>query len=931
MTASMTNRLAPQPGEVIKRDERFSFTWNGADFPAFAGDTIASALAACGVRVFSRSYKYHRPHGILTADYLDPCCTVQVGDEPNVRGAHRLAKDGMDVRAQNAWPSLRFDLKSVNRLMARFMGPGFYYKTFMWPRRWWPFYERILRRFIAGGEIDPQAEHGYYDKRYAHPDVLVAGGGPAGMAAAVAAANAGAQVMLVEEGHQLGGHLRWGDKTQLRLLDQLRNEVQARAEIEVLTDSVVTGRYDGNWIAVVQRNLPGVIERLIKARAKALIVAPGLIERPYVFEGNDLPGVMLSGAVRRLINLYAVSPGSRAVVFTANEEGDRAAVDLRRANVEVVAVVDARRGDSIVRAYGRSKVRGVELANEVRVDCDLLVIAAGWTAPGLLLNMAGDRPRYEAAAARFFPGGKVPDDVFATGGLAGDGSTQELIGHAQAVGQAAAARAGYGSRSAIPQLAIHSHPPLFRNQTHGTVDWCEDVTSADLCSAVKEGYDSIELVKRYTTSTMGPTQGKLETINTMAIVAEMLGQTMEETGTTVWRPPYAPITLGGLAGQRMEPMQVSPMQPWHEAHKATPLVAGRWIRPEHYGDPQAEVANTRTNVGIIDVTPLGKYLLHGPDTVKLLNLLYVNDWSALASGSAQYGLMCGEDGVVFDDGVTARIADDEYFMTTTSSGAAAVGQWIESWLQGSSDNWRIHVVSATDAFASMNVAGPKSAELLQRLTQEVDLHTSAFPYMGARNGRVAGVDGCYLLRLGFTGELSYELHVPASYGLYVWETLIECGHDLGIKPFGIEAQRVMRLEKGHVIVGQDTDGLTQALSLGLKKFVKFAKSDFVGKPELQWQTERNDYPRLIGLWPSDPGLVPPEASLIVKDSTIVGRITSSRMSPTLQRSICMALLREDLSRAGTSLEIRLPDGRLVAAQVAERRVHFDPQGTRLRG
>jgi sarcosine oxidase, subunit alpha len=323
--------------------------------------------------------------------------------------------------------------------------------------------------------------------------------------------------------------------------------------------------------------------------------------------------------------------------------------------------------------------------------------------------------------------------------------------------------------------------------------------------------------------------------------------------------------------------------------------------------------------------------LHGPDTVKLLNLLYVNEWSALAAGSAQYGLMCGEDGVVFDDGVTARMATDEYFMTTTSSGAAAVGQWIESWLQGSSDNWRVHVVPATDAFASMNVAGPKSAELLQRVTQEVDLHTTAFPYMGARKGRVAGVDGCYLLRLGFTGELSYELHVPASYGLYVWEALIEGGHDLGIKSFGIEAQRVMRLEKGHVIVGQDTDGLTQALSLGLRKFVKLAKSDFIGKRELEWQTQRNDYPRLIGLWPSDPGLVPPEASLIVKGSTIVGRITSSRMSPTLQRSICMALLREDLSRAGTSLEIRLPDGRLVAAQVAERRVPFDPQGTRLRG
>ena len=306
------------------------------------------------------------------------------------------------------------------------------------------------------------------------------------------------------------------------------------------------------------------------------------------------------------------------------------------------------------------------------------------------------------------------------------------------------------------------------------------------------------------------------------------------------------------------------------------------------------------------MTPLGKYLLHGPDTVKLLNLLYVNEWSALAAGSAQYGLMCGEDGVVFDDGVTARMAADEYFMTTTSSGAVAVGQWIESWLQGSSEDWRVHVVPVTDAFASINVAGPRSAELLRRLTQEVDLHTSAFPYMGARKGRIAGVDGCYLLRLGFTGELSYEIHVPASYGLHIWETLIDCGQDFGVKPFGIEAQRIMRLEKGHVIVGQDTDGLTQALSLGLKKFIKLEKNDFIGKPELEWQTERNDYPRLIGLLPTDPDLVPPEASLIVKGPTIVGRITSSRKSPTLKRSICMALLREDCRTPGPRSKFDCP-------------------------
>jgi sarcosine oxidase subunit alpha len=932
MNASMSHRLAPQRGEVIDRAKPFTFTWNGASFPAYAGDTIVSALAACGVQVFSRSYKYHRPRGVLTANYLDPSCMMQVGDEPNIRAAHRLVEPGMRVMAQSGWPSLSFDVKSIVGLMERFLGPGFYYKTFMWPRRWWPLYENLLRRFIAGGSTSANSDHGYYDKRYAHPDVVIAGGGPAGMAAAAAAARAGAHVMLVEEEHQLGGHLRYGDEKALGVLAQLRGELQAQTGIEVLTDAVVTGCYDGNWIAIVERGRANVAERLIKARARALVVAPGLLERPFVFEGNDLPGVMLSGAVRRLINLYAVRPGTRAAVFTANDEGDLAALDLRRVGIDVAVVADARRGEGIVRALGRNRVRSVELTNGSRIDCDLLVIAAGWTAPTSLLNMAGDQPKYEPAAARFFPGGKLPDDVFAAGGLAGDGSLQELIAHARAVGAAAAARAGHGTGpAAIPKLGVRAHPELFRSRTHGIVDWCEDVSSSDIFSAVAEGYDSIELVKRYTTATMGPTQGKLETINTMAIVAEASGQTLDEIGTTTWRPPYAPITLGALAGRPSEPKHISPMQPWHEAHNAHPLVAGKWIRPEHYGDPQAEVANTRTNVGIIDVTPLGKYLLHGSDTPNLLNFLYVNSWSELPVGSAQYGLMCSDDGVVLDDGITARLSPDEYFMTTTSSGAAGVGEWIESWLQGSSMEGRVHVMPATDAFASINVAGPRSRELLSRVAENVDLDPAAFPYMGARKGRIAGVEGCLILRLGFTGELSYELHIPAGYGPYVWEKLVERGRDLGIAPFGIEAQRIMRLEKGHVIVGQDTDGLTQAFTLGLGKFIRLAKPDFVGKPELKWQCERSDYSCLVGLWPVDPALVPPEASLIVNGDTIMGRITSSRMSPTLSRSICMALVSKELSRAGTSVVVRLPDGRHVSAVVTERRIHFDPKGARQRG
>nr|MBA3308619.1 (2Fe-2S)-binding protein [Nocardioidaceae bacterium] len=778
----MSRRLDRQPGEVVDRDAEIAFSWNGRSYPAYAGDTIASALAACGVRVFSRGFKYHRPRGMLTASHLDPGCLMQADDEPNVRGAHRLVAAGMEVRSQDTWPSLAFDVKAANGLVGRFLPAGFYYKTFMRPGRLWPAYERVLERFAHGGEIplhQPAPDRRpRFDKRHVHPDVLVAGGGPAGMAAAVAAARTGARVLLVEEEHELGGHLRWGGSADLVALRELRDLVAATPDVEVLTNSVVLGRYDDNWVSVLQRGLPDVCERLVKARAKSLVVAPGLIERPYVFAGNDVPGVMLSTAVRRLVNLYAVRPGDRAVVLTANAEGDAAAADLMRVGVDVVRVEDARLGGDVVRVHGRSGVQSVELADGRRVDCDLLVTATGWTAPASLLTMAGDVPVYDRRAARFRPDvARLAADVLATGGIVGDGTVEELVAHADAAGREAASRASGKPPVQVPPLPVESHPELFHGRTHGIVDFSEDVSSKDLLTAVDEGYRSAELAKRYTTATMGSSQGKLETVNVVAILAEATGRTIEQTGTTTWRPPYAPVTLGALAGRPREPERHSPMQPWHERHGATPLVAGAWIRPEHYGDPAAEVRAVRERVGIIDVTPIGKLDLRGPDVSKLLNLLYVNKWSKLGVGRVRYGVMCGEDGVVVDDGVTGRLGDEHYLMSTTSSGAGAVWEWLELWLQTEHPDWRVHVTPVTTSYASINVAGPCSRELLRRVVERVDLDPEAFPYMHVQTGRVAGVDGCVLWRIGFTGELSYELHVPASYGLHVWETLLAEGGD----------------------------------------------------------------------------------------------------------------------------------------------------------
>ncbi|MEM7139722.1 MAG: 2Fe-2S iron-sulfur cluster-binding protein [Actinomycetota bacterium] len=948
----MKDRLPSSASEAIDRSKVLRFTWNGSKLEGFAGDTIASALLANGHHVLSRSMKYHRPRGVLTADYWDPNATVQVGDEPNVRAAHRLLEDGMVVSAQNVWPSLTRDVKAANGLVGRFLSAGFYYKTFMKPAALWPRYEKVLATFAPGGRVDLETPHGYHDKRYAHPDVVVAGAGPAGLAAAIDAARAGASVMLVEHEHHVGGHLLWGSDEDRATAAAMRAEAES-AGVEILPDSTVTGRYEDNWVAISQRSHPGVVERLIKARAKTLVVAAGLIERPYVFAGNDLPGVMTSGAALRLIRRYGVRPGTRAVVFSANESGAAAVEALTSAGVEIASVIDAGDDATLVKATGsKTRVRKVHLSDGSTVDADLLVTAVGWTAPTSLLNMAGDRPAYDPAAARFFPVAP-PDSVLATGGITGDGTRDELIEHGRATGRLAAERAAVvrhrlqaataraaavdGAEPAYPAderapLARAAHPELYRASTHGIVDYSEDVSSKDLVGAAAEGFDSVELIKRFTTATMGPSQGKLETVNTVAVLAEARGETIAEVGTTVWRPPYAPISLGALGGRVFEPVRVSSIQPWHEANGVTPILAGQWVRPEHYGDPAAEVRNTRTNVGITDVTPLGKLDLQGPDVPQLLSLLYTNKWMQLPVGGVRYGLMCAEDGVVLDDGVTGRLGDEHYLMTTTSSGAATVWNWIEMWLQTERPEWRVHVTPVTTGLTSINIAGPNSRELLSRLTDDIDLDPDAFPYMHVRTGTIAGVADCIAWRIGFTGELSFEIHVPSQHGLHVWERLLAEGADLDVAPFGLEAQRIMRLEKGHFIVGQDTDGLSKAPTTGMTALLKLDKDDWAGKPEVAWSLD-DDYPVIVAVQPTDPTVVPEEACQILREGTteIVGRITSSRFSPTLDRSICLAQVSQEFADPDTELTVLLVSGQRITARVMEHHAHFDPEGTRLRG
>jgi len=515
-------------------------------------------------------------------------------------------------------------------------------------------------------------------------------------------------------------------------------------------------------------------------------------------------------------------------------------------------------------------------------------------------------------------------------------------------------------------LGRDPHPELYRSSTDGIVDLSEDVGSRDLRHAAAEGFDSVELVKRWTTATMGSAQGKLETVNTVAVLAEATDSTISAVGTTTWRPPFAPVTLAALAGRMFEPVRISSLHDLHVAAGMTPIQAGQWVRPEHYGDPAAEVRNVRSNVGIIDVSPLGKLDIRGPDATDLLSLLYVNKWRRLAIGAVRYGVMCAEDGVILDDGVTGRLGEDHYLMSTTSSGAGAMEVWIQNWLQTEHPGWRVRVTPVTDAYTSINVAGPRSRTLLERLVDDVDLDPEAFKYMQVRRGTVAGVAGCVMWRIGFTGELSYELHVPAGYGPHVWQALLDAGADMGVAPFGLEAQRVMRLEKGHFIVGQDTDALTKAPTAGLEWLIKLDKEDFTGRPELQWALEgepgagdpealphgvdgaefevaprgpaaagHEALPRLVAVQPTDRAYVPPEACQIVAagpdgNERIIGRITSSRFSPTLERSICLALVEADHASPGTELTVVDITGRRHTAAVMRHHAHFDPDGERLR-
>lgn len=965
MTQQAKNRLSPQPGELIDREKNITFSFDGKTYQAYPGDTIASALAAAGVKVFSRSFKYHRPRGLMCCAGQCPNCLVQVADEPNVRACTRQVEANMNVNSQNAWPSLKRDLMSLTSLGDRFLPVGFYYKAFIRPKFLWPFFERILRRAAGLGKVSSETGLGRYDKQYLHADVAVVGGGPAGMSAAVTAAEKGARVILFDENPRLGGHLRYGLSSMEAPLSQLLDAVNQSSNLTVYPNTMVQGWYEDNWLSAANGS------RLYKVRAGSVIVATGAYEQPLLFDNNDLPGVMLGSGAQRLINLYGVAPGQRAIIVTANQDGWLTAANLQAADIEVVAVIDERPEikdsliqqviadgaavlwkHTIISAEGPGKVSRAlitELDGDGKINsqakydihCDLIVISVGWAPASGLLYQANGSIAFDHERSEFLPQ-SLPAGIFAAGRVSGSHNISVQIEEGRSAGLQATAFLGISEplteAERVGLNAQHVEEPRRTSELvyvpgkkKQFLCFCEDVTKKDLDTSIAEGYDSIELLKRYSTISMGPCQGKMCSQNTIHLCARANNRTVEETGTTTARPPMSPVPLGVMAGQNMEPVRLSSVDDWHRARGAKMMVAGLWMRPEHYGDPLAEVKAVRQRVGLIDVSTLGKLRLVGSGVPDLLDRIYVNKWQKLEVGRVRYGLMCNDEGIILDDGVTARIADKEWYMTTTSSGATGIYEWIQWWLQS---GWGegVQLTDITEINAAFNLAGPEARSLLQELT-EADVSNEAFPYMHARDLTLAGVP-CRLFRIGFTGELSYEIHCPSGYGRHLWEAIMMAGEPFGISPFGLEAQRILRLEKAHIIVGQDTDALSDPIAADMAWSVKLDKEDFLGQRSLKRITEEGPQQRLVGFKVKNGVPVPEEGLQIVQDGNenrldIIGWVTSSRRSPTLDEGIGLCWLPVDLAEQEGATFTIFREGVLIEAQV-HHGPFYDPDGERLK-
>jgi sarcosine oxidase subunit alpha len=864
------------------------FQFNGRAMTAKPGQSIAAALYASGARIFTRSFKYHRPRGLFCMSGDCPNCLMNVDGKPNVRTCIEPAREGQTVAHQNAWPSLDFDVLRVFDKLDPLLPVGFYYKRFHKPAWLWPIFEHTVRRVAGLGKIEvSEKPHSHCSVEHVHADSCIVGGGRSGLAAACAAKSSGSDAILLEREPALGGRFRYAGAGFTLPAELDPEKAPGTGEVTIFRNATAFGIYEGNLVAAACGNT------LFKIRAREIIICTGSRQQPFLFLNNDLPGIMLSDAVLRLGHLHGVRAGRRAVILTDCGEGYGLAEQLEGLGIEVACIADQRPSGPtvnrplitsarVVAAEGRTHLTGVRIAttgpgSEKAVSCDLLCLASRRAPANELLLMAGE-----------------------SAGIRANGSAGSTFPVTPAIKE----RAESGKRF---------------------VCLCEDVTEKDIAQAVAEGFDHIETLKRYTTANMGPCQGKMCGRTAAALFASLTGRDPIRVGLTTSRPPAVPVEMAVLAADRhFHPVRRTPLHHWHEAAGAHWMDAGQWKRPEHYGDPVAEVRAVRSAVGLIDVSTLGKIEVVGADAAELLERIYLQKWTDLKPGRVRYGAMCNEDGILFDDGIGVRLGDHRFYLTATTGNAEGVFQWLEMWR----DTWRLKadVLNHTAGLAAMNLAGPDSRTVLQNLT-DLELAPAAFPYLAFREAEVAGVP-CRLFRIGFVGELGYEIHCPAGYAWRLWEALLEAGREFGVKSFGVEAQRILRLEKGHLIIGVDTDALSNPLEAGMDWLVRFDKPHFHGREPLMRLKSMHPRSRLVGFIPVETDVMPEEGCQVIESGSPVGRVTSVRFSPTLDCAIGLAWVPAARSRPGERLTIRL-NGRDVIAVVAAL-PFYDSKGERLK-
>jgi sarcosine oxidase subunit alpha len=994
----MTARRVEALGRV-DRSRPLRFTFDGRSYRGYAGDTLASALLASGVRVLGRSFKYHRPRGLLAAGSEEPNALVTVVRDdarrtPNLRATQVELYEGLVAESQNRWPSLAFDLSAINDVAAPLIPAAFYYKTFMWPRSaWFGLYEPAIRRTAGLGAAPTRPDPDRYAQRYAHCDVLVVGAGPAGLAAALeASAEASTRLMLCDEQAEFGGSLL--DELRATIdglparawLAQALATLQRRANVTLLPRTTAFGYFPHNMVGLDERvseHLPSPgpstpRQRLWQVRAAEVVLATGSIERPLVFPGNDRPGVMLASVARTYLHRYGVAVGARPVVVTSSDAAYAVALDHCAAGVHVPLIVDVRidaggphvdvarragievvTGATVCGTRGRLGLREVTIAKVTagsvgeprRIACDAVLMSGGWTPSVHLFSQSRGRLEWNDARQVFLPG--VPaESERSAGACRGIDGYEAVLNDGAAAGRRAAGRAGEPSACRVEArefspdgLAGALPQPNPLRPGRAFVDFQNDVTSKDLALAMREGFESIEHIKRYTTTGMATDQGKTSNMNALAIVSGELGRPVPQVGLTTFRMPYTPVTFGVFAGYErgdfFDPARTTVTHDWAARQGAVFEDVGQWKRARYFPrgneDMHAAVRRecraVRAGVGMFDASTLGKIEVVGPDALEFLSRMYVNGFKTLGVGRSRYGVLCRDDGFVYDDGVIARIAEDRLHVTTTTGGAARVFALMEDYLQTEWPQLRCWITSTTEHWAVIAVQGPKSRQVLAPLVEGVDLTAAALPHMTVAEGKICGVPA-RMFRMSFTGELGFEVNVPADYGLAVWEAIFAAGAPHGITAYGTETMHVLRAEKGYIIVGQETDGTVTPDDAGLGWAIGRNKTDFVGKRSLMRETMLDaNRKQLVGLLTADPKVVLDEGAQLVATPgqkppmELIGHVTSSYDSATLDRSIALALVRNGRGRVGQTLHVPMPGGE-IAVQVTSP-VFYDAEGARL--